>query len=90
VIWRDGVSGGESLQELSARADQVVEWARSADRDVLLFAHGHVLRAIGARWLDLDPAFAGHLGLSPASLSVLGWAYGAPALTRWNDQGHLD
>lgn len=90
VIWRDGVSGGESLQELSTRADAVVEWARSADRDVLLFAHGHVLRAIGARWLGLDPAFAGHLGLAPASLSVLGWAYGAPALTRWNDQGHLD
>jgi probable phosphoglycerate mutase len=90
VIWRDGVAGGESLRELSARADQVVEWARSADRDVLLFAHGHVLRAIGARWLGLDPAFAAHLGLSPASLSVLGWAYGEPALTRWNDQGHLD
>jgi broad specificity phosphatase PhoE len=90
VIWRDGVRGGESLQKLSARADQVVEWARSADRDVLLFAHGHVLRVLGARWLGLDPAFAGHLGLSPASLSVLGWAYGAPALTRWNDQGHLE
>ncbi len=90
VIWRDGVADGESLRELSARADEVVEWARSADRDVLLFAHGHVLRAIGARWLGLDPAFAGHLGLAPASLSVLGWAYGAPALTRWNDQGHLD
>jgi probable phosphoglycerate mutase len=90
VIWRDGVAGGESLRELSARADQVVEWARSADRDVLLFAHRHLLRANGARWLGLDPAFAAHLGLSPASLSVLGWAYGEPALTRWNDQGHLD
>lgn len=90
VIWRDGVTGGESLQELSARADEVVEWARSAERDVLLFAHGHVLRVIGARWLGMEPSFAGRLGLSPASLSVLGWAYGDPALLRWNDQGHLD
>jgi probable phosphoglycerate mutase len=90
VIWRDGVTGGETLRELAARADEVVEWARGSDRDVLLFAHGHVLRVIGARWLGLEPSIAGRLGLSAASLSVLGWAYGAPSVDRWNDLGHLD
>ncbi|MCL2730177.1 MAG: histidine phosphatase family protein [Actinomycetia bacterium] len=88
-IWRDGVPGGESPAELAARADEVVAWARAAERDVLVFAHGHVLRTLGARWLGYDPAFAASLRLDPASLSVLGWAYGAPAIERWNDTGHL-
>ncbi|MEU0836682.1 histidine phosphatase family protein [Streptomyces sp. NPDC056231] len=89
-IWRDGVPQGETLSELSARADEIVAWARSADRDVLVFAHGHILRALGARWLGEDVSFASRIRLDPTSLSVLGWAYGAPALERWNDTGHLD
>ncbi|MCQ8770701.1 histidine phosphatase family protein [Streptomyces telluris] len=89
LIWRDGVPGGETLAEVSARADEVVEWARSADRDVLVFAHGHILRTIGARWLGLDISFAARIRLDPTSLSILGWAYDAPALERWNDTGHL-
>ncbi len=89
-IWRDGVPGGESLAALAARADEVVDWARSAERDVVVFAHGHVLRTIGARWLGFDIAFAAALRLEPASLSVLGWAYGLPAIERWNDTAHLE
>ncbi|MGW2086689.1 histidine phosphatase family protein [Streptomyces sp. NPDC001880] len=89
-IWRDGVPEGETLAELSARADEIVTWARSADRDVLVFAHGHILRALGARWLGEDVSFAARIRLDPTSLSVLGWAYGAPAIERWNDTGHLD
>ncbi|NGO72925.1 histidine phosphatase family protein [Streptomyces boncukensis] len=89
-IWRDGVQGGESLTQLAERADEVVAWARSADRDVLLFAHGHILRVLGARWLGYEPAFAARLRLDPASLSILGWAYDSPAVERWNDTGHLD
>lgn len=88
-IWRDGVVDGEKLSEVAARADEVVRWARSADRDVLVFAHGHILRVLGARWLDYDPSFAARLSLDPASLSILGWAYGQPAIERWNDTGHL-
>ena len=88
-IWRDGVPGGETPAALAARADEIVDWARSAERDVLVFAHGHVLRTLGARWLGQAPAFAACLRLDPASLSVLGWAYGAPAVERWNDTGHL-
>ncbi|KUL53130.1 histidine phosphatase [Streptomyces sp. NRRL F-4489] len=90
LIWRDGVPEGETLAEVSARADEVVAWARSADRDVLVFAHGHILRVLGARWLGLPVSFAARLRLAPASLSVLGWAYGEPAVESWNDTGHLD
>jgi probable phosphoglycerate mutase len=94
LIWRDGVRGGESLAQLSARADEVVAWAREggpAGRpgDAILFAHGHILRAVAARWLGEDVRFAARLALSPAAISALGWAYGEPALERWNDTGHL-
>ncbi|MEU3303891.1 histidine phosphatase family protein [Streptomyces sp. NPDC006678] len=96
-IWRDGVpvgspgaqSRGETMAELSARADGIVEYVRSADRDVLAFAHGHILRVLCARWLGEDISFAARIKLDPTSLSALGWAYGAPAIERWNDTGHL-
>ncbi|MFG2477207.1 histidine phosphatase family protein [Streptomyces fagopyri] len=88
-IWRDGVPGGETLEQISARADEVVARARAADRDLLVFAHGHILRSIGARWLGLPLDFAARIRLNPTSLSVLGWAYGEPAIESWNDLGHL-
>ncbi|MGW0532172.1 histidine phosphatase family protein [Streptomyces sp. NPDC003032] len=88
-IWRDGVPRGETLARVAARADEVVEWARSAERDVLVFAHGHILRVIGARWLGLDIDFAARIRLNPTSVSVLGWAYGEPAIESWNETGHL-
>ncbi|MFD5031961.1 histidine phosphatase family protein [Streptomyces sp. NPDC058220] len=88
-IWRDGVPDGESLAQVSARADEVVAWARSADRDVLVFAHGHILRAIGARWLGEDISFAARIRLDPTSVSVLSWAYDLPAIQVWNDTAHL-
>ncbi|MGC5563243.1 histidine phosphatase family protein [Streptomyces sp. FR-108] len=89
LIWRDGVPGGETLAEVSARGDEVVERVRAGERDVLVFAHGHILRSIGARWLGLDIDFAARVRLNPTSLSVLGWAYGEPAIETWNDCGHL-
>lgn len=89
LMWRDGVPDGETLERLTARADEVVDWARSADRDTLVFAHGHILRSIAARWLGEDLAFAAKIRLNPTSLSVLGWAYGDPAIESWNDTGHL-
>ncbi|MFF9015136.1 histidine phosphatase family protein [Streptomyces sp. NPDC014870] len=90
LLWRDAVPEGESLAEVSARADEVVEWARSEDRDVLVFAHGHILRTLGARWLGLDVSFGAKIRLDPTSLSILGWAYGEPAVERWNDTGHME
>ncbi|MFG2295402.1 histidine phosphatase family protein [Streptomyces sp. NPDC048603] len=89
LLWRDGAPGGESTAEVTARADAIVAWARSAERDVLVFAHGHILRSLAARWLGEDIFFGSRIRLDPTSLSVLGWQYGAPALDRWNDTGHL-
>ncbi|WP_069811222.1 histidine phosphatase family protein [Streptomyces sp. TP-A0874] len=89
TIWRDGVPEGEGRAEVATRADAVLEWARSTDRDVLLFSHGHILRVLGARWLGREVSFGARLKLAPSSLSVLGWAYGEPAVESWNDTGHL-
>ncbi|TWV41821.1 histidine phosphatase family protein [Streptomyces misionensis] len=89
LIWRDGVPEGETVAEVTARADEVIDWVRAADRDVLLFAHGHILRSLAARWLGFPLDFGARIRLNPASLSVLGWAYGEPALESWNDVGHL-
>lgn len=90
LLWRDGVPEGETRADVAARADEVVAWARSADRDVLVFAHGHILRTIAARWLGEDVFFGSRIKLDPTSLSVLGWQYGAPAVERWNDTGHME
>ncbi|MFK0168317.1 histidine phosphatase family protein [Streptomyces sp. NPDC090306] len=89
LIWRDGVPGGESPEQVAERADEVIDWARSGDGDVLVFAHGHILRSLASRWLGLPPSFGARLRLSPASLSVLSWAYGEPAVESWNETGHL-
>ncbi|MFE2076866.1 histidine phosphatase family protein [Streptomyces misionensis] len=89
LIWRDGAPEGETIAEVTARVDEVIGWVRSADRDVLLFAHGHILRSLAARWLGFPLAFGARVRLNPTSLSILGWAYGEPALESWNDVGHL-
>jgi len=89
LIWRDGAPEGETIAEVTARVDEVIGWVRSADRDVLLFAHGHILRSLAARWLGFPLDFGARVRLNPTSLSILGWAYGEPALESWNDVGHL-
>ncbi|WP_431968765.1 histidine phosphatase family protein [Actinacidiphila sp. bgisy160] len=89
VIWRDGVVGGETSWQVANRADEVVAWVKEEDGDAVVFAHGHFLRTLAARWLRLDPMRGMVLSLAPASLSVLGWEYGDPAITLWNDTAHL-
>jgi probable phosphoglycerate mutase len=83
-LWDDGVPNGETLDDVAKRADRVIARARAADGDVLVFAHGHYLRVLASRWLDLDPAFGRHLELAPATLSVLGWEHTIPAVEAWN------
>jgi probable phosphoglycerate mutase len=85
TIWADGPRGGETIDEVAARADRVVTRVRAASGDVLLFAHGHVLRILAARWLDLPPADGRHFALSTATVSVLGWERETPVILRWNE-----
>lgn len=87
VLWRDGCPGGESPQEVSARADRVLDVLRSgdgSDAPVILFAHGHILRVIAARWIGLDVAGGSRLLLSAGSVSVLGHEREVQVIRAWN------
>lgn len=85
TIWGDGPRAGETIDQVARRVDRVIERARAQAGDVLVFAHGHVLRVLAARWLDLPPASGGMFALSTATLSILGWEREAPVIERWND-----
>jgi broad specificity phosphatase PhoE len=84
-LWRDGCPRGERPEEVGRRADRVIARLLSAGGDAVAFAHGHVLRVIGARWVGEAPAFGARLVLSTGSLSALGWEHGVPALSGWNN-----
>jgi len=84
MIFRDGCPGGESPEQIGARADRVITRVRAVDGDVALFAHGHLFRVFAARWLG-QPAEAGsHFLLDTATLSTLSYYQGVPAVKRWN------
>ncbi len=86
-LWHDGVPAGERIGEVAARAERVIASVRSGRGDALAFAHGHLLRVLAARWLDMPPAAGGQLLLAPAALGVLSWEHGVPVLGRWDDDG---
>ena len=83
-VFHHGCPGGESPAQVAARADRVVAKVRASDGNVALFAHGHILRVLAARWIDLPPSFGEHLLLDTATLCVLGYYYDTPALKIWN------
>ena len=85
TIWDDGPDAGETIDDVATRADRVIAVARRQPGDVLVFAHGHVLRILAARWLGMPPANGRLFALSTATLSILGWERDAPVLERWND-----
>jgi probable phosphoglycerate mutase len=90
TLWRDGVPGGETLEQVAARADRVLARGRSSEGDVALFAHGHILRVIAARWLEQPPVEASRYYLSTGTVSVLGWERETAVIDRWNEACHLE
>jgi broad specificity phosphatase PhoE len=84
LIFRDGCPGGEAPGQVGARVDRVIARARAVDGDVALFAHGHVLRVLVARWLGLPAGAGQHFLLDTATLSVLGYYRGISAVKTWN------
>jgi probable phosphoglycerate mutase len=89
TVWSQGVRGGETADDLCRRADRVVEAAQKSSGAVLAFAHGHICRVIGARWIGLDAVDGSRLKLSTAAICVLAYDHEVPALERWNDTGHV-
>jgi broad specificity phosphatase PhoE len=85
TLWREGVSGGETAADVGARVDRVIAELRSLPGDAAIFAHGHVLRVLAARWVGLE-AVAGQLfALDTATISVLGYERETSVLRSWNE-----
>jgi broad specificity phosphatase PhoE len=84
-IWDQGPAEGETIDEVAARVDRVIARVRMETRDVLAFAHAHVLRILAARWIAASPHLGQSLALSTATVSVLGWEREHPVVERWNE-----
>lgn len=87
TIWAQGPAGGETIDQVAARVDRVIARVRAEVQDgaALVFAHGHLLRVLAARWLGAPPATGNQFALSTATLSILGWEREQPVIERWND-----
>src|SRR5207302_6949123 len=84
-LWRDGCPGGESPDQVGARADLAIATLGASTAPLAAFSHGHMLRVLGARWIELEPAGGGRLGLSAGAISVLAYERETRILARWND-----
>ena len=92
-LFRDGCPGGETPQQVSTRADRVVNRVRSVEGNVLLFTSGHFIRVLASRWLGIEPtANSRYFMLSTASLSALGYEndLSRPVIRFWNDTRHVE
>jgi probable phosphoglycerate mutase len=91
-LFRDGCPGGETPQQVGARADRIIVRIRAAGGDLLVFSSGHFLRVLGARWIGSDgPALGRKFMLTTASLSAVGYEHDLtnPVIRLWNDDHHV-
>ncbi len=84
TIWGDGAPGGESPDQVGARADRAVAELRGVDGDALVFAHGHLLRVLTARWLELPAADGRLFALDSGTLGTLGYEREQRVIRSWN------
>ena len=86
TVWSGTCPNGETIEQVSKRADRVIERVRNESGNVIVFAHGHILRVLTARWCELDPVEGQRFILDPATLSILGWERETPAVSQWNSR----
>lgn len=84
LVFSDGCPDGESPEQVAERVDRLLARVRAAEGPTLLFAHGHLLRVLVARWLELPPSEGRRFLLDTATLNVLSHYKGIPALGCWN------
>lgn len=92
LLMRDGAPGGESPDQVGARASRVVSRLREIQGDVLIFSSGHFIRVLAARWVGLDPLAPGrHFMLTTAGLSAVGYENdrSRPVIRLWNEDRHV-
>ena len=86
-LWRDGVTAGETLQQVAVRTDAVLDRVRPLlrDGDVAIIGHGHLQRVLAARWLNLEPSAGRMLSHpNPGTLSSLAYEHEQPVISAWN------
>jgi probable phosphoglycerate mutase len=86
-LWHDGCPGGESPEEVAARCDAVVAQLRTLAEgggDAIVFAHGHILRALTARWCERPLELGARLQLATAAASCLAYEHDTPGIRFWN------
>jgi probable phosphoglycerate mutase len=83
-LWSQGCPGGERPDHVSHRVDQVLARIVDTDGDALVFAHGHVLRVLTARWLQMEPAAGARFKLAAGSIGTLGYERETEVIERWN------
>ena len=83
-VWVDPITGGESLEQVVERTQQVIDRCMAHGGRCALFAHAHVFRVLAATWLQQDGGFGARLALSTATYSVLGWERDTRSISRWN------
>jgi broad specificity phosphatase PhoE len=86
-VWKDEIVGGEPLEHVGERADEVIAKALAAagaDGSVALFAHAHILRILAARWIGLPAPGGSLLALGTGSVSVLGFERETRVIQSWN------
>jgi broad specificity phosphatase PhoE len=91
-LFRDGCPGGESPDQVGARADRVVKRMHAVKGDVLLFSSGHFLRVLAARWLGLEAVAGRYFLLSTGSLGMFAYEHHSlsePVILLWNDTSHV-
>jgi probable phosphoglycerate mutase len=83
-LWIAGPLHGETIAQVAARAERVLARVMRQEGDAALFAHGHILRILTARWLGLAPDCGRLFALSTASVSVLGFEHDTHVISQWN------
>jgi broad specificity phosphatase PhoE len=91
-IWSGPWREGETARQVGARADRVLARCLdpAVDGDALLFAHGHMLRVLTARWLGLAARQGALFALGTATIGILGWERATRVIETWNEACHLE
>ncbi|MEX1125741.1 MAG: histidine phosphatase family protein [Acidimicrobiia bacterium] len=88
-VWANPIEGGESVDDVGRRADRVIAGLVGGDGPTVVFAHGHLLRILAARWMMVSATAGSALGLDIATVSTLGWERENRVVRHWNDVCHL-
>ena len=92
TVWTHPCPGGESMADVTARADAAVELAlgQMVDRDVVFVGHGHFSRSMLTRWIELPVSEGIRLSMAAASIAVCGFEHGVRQITALGLTGHVN